>query len=77
MKRARGIGMVAIGFLLWGSPARALTYPDGFPVRTGGAFQPVDSTDPERPAQGVCGRSTGRSSPRSVARWWAWRRHRS
>ncbi len=49
MKRARGIGMVAIGFLLWGSPARALTYPDGFPVRTGGAFQPVDSTDPERP----------------------------
>ena len=49
MKRVRGIGMVAIGFLLWGSPARALTYPDGFPVRTGGAFQPVDSTDPERP----------------------------
>ncbi len=49
MKHAVGVGILAAG-MLWGAGgAWAVTYPDGYPVETGSAFQPLESSDPDRP----------------------------
>lgn len=49
MKKACWIGVAVIGFLCWASQASASTYPEGYPVQAGPAFQALDSSNPDRP----------------------------
>ena len=69
MNRAGWLATVALGFLCGGLSGWAALYPDGFPVQTGAAFQPLESSNPDRPewllatARGVA------RSPKDLADW--------